>query len=144
MVVMTWSILNGGTDYYNFREKQQKRTESYWKLEDQQRRLRQTLSAQYATLDATKSRIAAGYKEWASTYSAAHAMSQRMLSCNQSLLDLLDALDRVQQAGARLINLHYVEIVSVAQISRLIGKFPDADQLATQASARLPGNRNGK
>lgn len=144
MMVVTWSVLNGSVDYYNLTEKQQKRTESFWKLEDQQRRLRQTLSAQYATLDATKSRIVEGYKEWNSTYRAARSMSQRMLSGNQSLLDLLDALDRVQQARARLVNLHNIEIVSVAQISRLIGNFPSLDQLAEQATARIPSNRNDK
>lgn len=144
MVVMTWSVLSGTVDYYNYQEKREKRTEAFWKLEDQERRLRQTLSAQYATLEATRSRITAGYQEWTSTYQAARSMSQRMLSGNQSLLDLLDTLDRVQQARARLVNLHAVEISSTAQISRLIGKIPDVDQLAAQDMSRFSDRRNSR
>ncbi len=143
MVVMTWNVLNGSVDYYNLREKQDKRVESFYKLDDQQRRLRQGLSAQYATLDAAKARINAGYREWSATYFAARSMSQRMLSGNQSLLDLLDALDRVQQARARLISLHASEILSVAQIARLVGNFPDAETLAEKTARLGAGNQSG-
>lgn len=129
MLVMNWNVLNGTTDYYNIREKQERRTEFMWRLDDQQRRLKQSLAAQYATLDATRARLAAGYREWSSIYSAARSMSQRMLAGNQSLLDLLDVLDRVQQARARLISLHAQEILALAQISRLIGKLPDGSTL---------------
>ena len=129
MLVMNWNVLNGTTDYYNIREKQERRTEFMWRLDDQQRRLKQSLAAQYATLDATRARLAAGYREWSSIYSAARSMSQRMLAGNQSLLDLLDVLDRAQQARARLISLHAQEILALAQISRLIGKLPDGSTL---------------
>lgn len=143
MVVMNWNLLNGSTDYFNLREKQERRVEIAWRLDDQQRRLKQTLSAQYATLESTRARLAAGYREWGAIYSAARSMTQRMLSGNQSLLDLLDVLDRVQQARARLINLHAIEILSLAQISRLIGKLPAPGKAETSLQPALVGKPGG-
>jgi adhesin transport system outer membrane protein len=50
---------------------------------------------------------------------AAEAMSKRMLSGNQSLLDLLDVYDRYFQVRSRLISLHVLEMNTVAQLIRL-------------------------
>lgn len=51
-------------------------------------------------------------------------MSKRMLSGNQSLLDLLDVYDRRYQARARLVNLHTQEMGAVAQVVRLVRGLP--------------------
>ena len=45
-------------------------------------------------------------------------MSKRMLSGNQSLLDLLDVYDRLFRARSSLIELHVLEINTVAQLVR--------------------------
>jgi hypothetical protein len=54
-------------------------------------------------------------------------MSKRMLSGNQSLLDLLDVYDRYYQARVRLVNLHILEMSTVAQVVRLTKGLPGAD-----------------
>jgi len=79
----------------------------------------QTLSANYATLAATRERITSGYQELKSISTAAEAMSKRMLSGNQSLLDLLDVYDRFYQVRSRLVSLHVLEMSTVTQLVRL-------------------------
>ena len=120
MVVMNWSLFNGGGDLKYNEEKAARQEELKYRLDDQRRRVLQSLSAQYATLEATRLRINEGYRELASITSAAQAMSKRMLSGNQSLLDMLDVYDRFYQARLRLVNLHSQEIAAVAQIARLL------------------------
>jgi adhesin transport system outer membrane protein len=46
-------------------------------------------------------------------------MSKRMLSGNQSLLDLLDVYDRQYQVRSRLVSLHILELNTVTQLVRL-------------------------
>lgn len=120
MLVMNWSLFNGGGDIKYGEEKAARRNEIRYRLDDQRRRVLQTLSAQYATLESTRQRITAGYKELESISTAAKAMSSRMLSGNQSLLDMLDVYDRFFQARTRLVSLHVQEIGAVAQIARLL------------------------
>ncbi|HPV32166.1 MAG TPA: TolC family protein, partial [Methylotenera sp.] len=135
MVVMNWSLFNGGGDLKYNEEKAARYEELKYRVDDQRRRVLQSLSAQYATLEATRLRIDEGYRELASITSAAQAMSKRMLSGNQSLLDMLDVYDRFYQARLRLVNLHTQEIAAVAQIARLLQGPP---KTADAASATSP------
>ena len=105
-------------------ERAARHVELKYKLDDQRRRVAQSLSAQYATLQATRARLSTGYKELGAISSAAEAMSARMLSGNQSLLDLLDTYERHYQSRVRLVNLHIQEMNSVAQIVRLVQGVP--------------------
>lgn len=119
MVVMNWSLFNGGSDYRNRVERTARHKELQYRLDDQRRRLVQSLSANYATLEATSERIASGYQELKSISTAAEAMSKRMLSGNQSLLDLLDVYERFYQVRSRLVSLHILELSTVTQLVRL-------------------------
>jgi len=119
MMVLNWSLFNGGSDYKYKIERTARYTELKYRLDDQRRRIVQTLSANYATLATTRERLNAGYRELKSMSTAAEAMSKRMLSGNQSLLDLLDVYDRYYQARVRLVNLHVLEMSTVTQIVRL-------------------------
>ncbi|HEY6874653.1 MAG TPA: TolC family protein [Geobacteraceae bacterium] len=119
MAVLDWNLFNGGGDYKAIAERNARQQELRYHLDDQRRRIVQALSANYATLAATTERIASGYKELKSISTAAEAMSKRMLSGNQSLLDLLDVYDRFYQARSRLVTLHVQEMSTVAQLIRL-------------------------
>lgn len=130
MLVMNWSLFNGGSDLKFNDEKAARRTELKYRLDDQRRRVLQSLSAQYATLEATRARIAAGYHELESISTAASAMSKRMVSGNQSLLDMLDVYDRFYQARTRLVALHVQEMGAVAQIARLVQGVPAQENVA--------------
>jgi adhesin transport system outer membrane protein len=124
MAVLNWSLFNGGGDYKIQVERTARHKELQYRLDDQRRRVVQTLSANYATLATTRERISSGYKELASISTAAEAMSKRMLSGNQSLLDLLDVYDRFYQVRSRLVTLHILEISSVAQLVRFTRGIP--------------------
>jgi outer membrane protein, adhesin transport system len=125
MMVMNWSVLNGGSDWKLKDEKQARYMELTYRLDDQQRRVIQALSAQYATLESTRERLAGGYKELDSISSAAKSMSARMVSGNQSLLDMLDVYDRYYQARTRLVSLHIQEMTATSQIARLVQGNPN-------------------
>lgn len=125
MMVLNWNLLSGGGDYQNHLERSSRHQELLYRLDDQRRRVVQTLSANYATLATTSARIASGYQELNSISTAAEAMSKRMLSGNQSLLDLLDVYDRHYQVRSRLVNLHILEMNTVAQLIRLTRGAPD-------------------
>ncbi len=131
MVVMNWSIFNGGSDIKLGNEKAARASEISYRLDDQRRRVLQSLTAQYATLEATRQRITAGYRELESISTAARAMSNRMVSGNQSLLDMLDVYDRFYQARTRLVALHVQEMGAVAQIARLVQGAPSAEGVAS-------------
>lgn len=125
MLVMNWAMFNGGSDLKLGDEKAARYEELKYRLDDQRRRVLQNLTAQYATLEATRDRIVAGYRELESISAAAKAMSKRMVSGNQSLLDMLDVYDRFYQARTRLVTLHTQEMVAVAQIARLVQGTPN-------------------
>ena len=133
MMVMNWSVLNGGSDWKLNDEKEARYMELTYRLDDQQRRVIQSLSAQYATLEATRERLAGGYKELDSISSAAKSMSARMVSGNQSLLDMLDVYDRYYQARTRLVTLHIQEMTAISQIARLVQGNPST-QIASNQS----------
>lgn len=139
MLVMNWSLFNGGSDFKFNEEKSARRTELKYRLDDQRRRVMQSLSAQYATLEATQARIVAGYHELESISTAAEAMSKRMVSGNQSLLDMLDVYDRFYQARTRLVALHVQEMTAVAQIARLVQGVPTGEIVAGAAAPVADG-----
>jgi len=119
MIVLNWSLFSGGSDYNYYAERTARHRELQYRLDDQRRRVVQALSANYATLATTRERIISGYQELKSISTAAEAMSKRMLSGNQSLLDLLDVYDRFYQVRSRLVSLHTLEMSTVTQLVRL-------------------------
>lgn len=128
MLVMNWNLFNGGKDYREHDERTARHNEFRYLLDDQRRRVIQALSANYAALATTSARIDSGYLELKSISIAAEAMSKRMLSGNQSLLDLLDVLTQSFQVRSRLVNLHIQEMNTVAQLVRLTRGTPFDDQ----------------
>jgi len=124
MLVLNWNLFSGGSDYYAHHERAVQRTELEHRLDDQRRRIIQSLSANYALLATTRERIATGYRVLESTSTAADAMSKRMLSGNQSLLDLLDVYNSYYQARTGLVNLHAQEMNTVSQLIRLTSGVP--------------------
>lgn len=134
MFVLNWNLFSGGGDYRYHNERSARYTELKYRLDDQRRRIVQGLSASYATLATTRERINSGYSELKSISTAAEAMSKRMLSGNQSLLDLLDVYDRHYQVRVRLVNLHILEMNTVAQVVRLVKGIPSEETEAAATS----------
>ncbi len=139
MLVFSWDLFSGGADLHYGKERAARHLELKYRLDDQRRRVAQSLSANFATLRTTRERLNSGYSELASIASAAEAMSKRMLSGNQSLLDLMDTYERHYQARVRLVNLHVLEMASVAQIIRQTFGVPGAlKDKPVRASHNMP------
>jgi adhesin transport system outer membrane protein len=124
MLVLNWSLFSGGSDYNYNVERTARHKELQYRLDEQRRRVVQALSANYATLATTRERITSGYKELKSISTAAEAMSKRMLTGNQSLLDLLDVYNQFYQVRSRLLSLHILEMNTVTQLVRLLQGTP--------------------
>lgn len=141
MLVLSWTPLNGGRDYYAYRERTARREELRYRLDGERRRIVQALSANYALLETTRARIDTGYQEMRSISLAVAAMSKRMLSGNQSLLDLLDVYDRHYRVRSRLVDLHALELRTAAQLVRLTHGAPWLDVSGVPAaSAEVPSS----
>jgi adhesin transport system outer membrane protein len=134
MAVLNWNLFSGGSDYQSHLERAARHKELQYRLDDQVRRVVQALSAHYATLATTRERLTSGYQELNSISIAAEAMSKRMLSGNQSLLDLLDVRDRLYSVRSRLVSLHVLEMSTVAQLLRLTLGTPT---VASDANGKL-------
>lgn len=143
MVVFSWNLLSGGTDYHFNRERVARQEEVRWRVDDQQRKLIQGLSAHYAQLDSSRARLAAGYKELSALTEASTAMSQRMLAGNTSLLDLLDVVERLYQVRVRLVNLHAQELTAGSQIGRILGQ-PSVPALPAETDAHARPAEKGE
>ena len=137
MLVLNWTLFNGGGDYHSHEERSARHKELLYRLDDQRRRVVQTLLANYSTLATTRERVASGYQELEAISTAAEAMSKRMLSGNQSLLDLLDVYDRFYQVRSRLVSLHILEMSTVTQLVRLTLGTPGALPKVTPAKDSL-------
>lgn len=124
MLVLNWSLFNGGGDYNYAVERAARHKELEYRLDEQRRRVVQALSDNYATLATTRERISTGYRELKSISTAADAMSKRMLSGNQSLLDLLDVYSQFYQVRSRLLTLHILEMSTITQLVRLLQGTP--------------------
>lgn len=129
MAVLNWNLFSGLSDYKGHTERTARHKELQYRLDDQRRRVVQSLSANYATLATTRERITSGYQELKSITTAADAMSKRMLSGNQSLLDMLDVYDRLYQVRSRLVGLHILEMSTAAQLVRLMQGTPGAGEV---------------
>ncbi len=129
-----FQIGNGFRD----KEREAKYREVQYRLDDQRRRTTQNLSTNYGVLANTKERLAVGYKELKSISIAAEAMSKRMLSGNQSLLDLLDVYDRYYQARVNLVKLHILEMTTVAQTVRYLQSYPSEAVLQSSKLKNKP------
>lgn len=119
MLVLNWNLFSGGGDLQYRVERTARHKELLYRLDDQRRSVVKALSVNYSALETTRERITSGYQEMESISTAAEAMSKRMLSGNQSLLDLLDVYDRFFQARSRLVSLHILEMNTVALLVRL-------------------------
>lgn len=140
MVVFNMNLYAGHADFYLIKEKEARRDELRWRADDLRRRLSQDIATQYATLESTRLRLVSGYKEWTAIASAARSVSERMLSGNQSLMDVMDVVDRTYQARSKLVNLHIQEIAAMARIQHLLGQ-TNAEAVAKDAVVSPPAGK---
>ena len=137
MVVMTWSLLNGTADYYQSRAALAREQEKQARAEDVQRKLRQQFDATYASLDAVADRIKALREEVAANASVFEAFRSQLGVGNRSLLDVLDACQRLHQSRLDVASLMTGELQNHLKVAHLTGRLQPKPSAPAKAGLRL-------
>ncbi|OYU82690.1 MAG: hypothetical protein CFE45_27060, partial [Burkholderiales bacterium PBB5] len=90
MLVINWSLLNGGTDLAQGRAAAARMREKQWQADDLERKLEQDLEATYASLDSVAERYTALREELVANRSVVEAFKAQLVGGNRPLLDMLD------------------------------------------------------
>lgn len=122
MVVVNWSLLNGSADYYQGRAAQARQLEKLARAGDVQRKLRQQFDGAYASLDAVAERIGALREEVSANTSVVDAFRSQLGVGNRSLLDVLDACQRLHQSRLDVASLMMSELQSHLKVAHLTGQ----------------------
>jgi adhesin transport system outer membrane protein len=125
MVVVNWSLLNGSADYYQSRAAQARQQEKLARASDVQRKLRQQFDGAYASLDAIAERIGALREEVGANTSVVEAFRSQLGVGNRSLLDVLDACQRLHQSRLDVAGLMMSELQNHLKVAHLTGRLAD-------------------
>jgi outer membrane protein TolC len=121
-LVLNWALMDGGTDRAQESAALARQKEKILRLEDAERKLQQELDASYATLDAVGERYAAVKDELKANMTVVEAFQAQMVGGNRSLLDVLDAYQRLHQNKLDLTSLVIGEVQSQVKVAHLTGR----------------------
>ena len=126
MVVINWSLLNGGTDLAQGRAAAARMREKQWQADDLERKLQQDLEATYASLDSVTERYTALREELVANRSVVEAFKAQLVGGNRPLLDVLDAYQRLHQSRIDLAQLVLGEVNNHAKVAHITGRLASA------------------
>ncbi|MEY3201208.1 MAG: hypothetical protein RIR70_758 [Pseudomonadota bacterium] len=109
MVIMNWNIFAGGGDYYQVRAAAEKYNEAMFRLLDTRRDLEEKLHANFESLSSTAKRVEEIAKEVESNQKVVASFTEQMFAANRSLLDVLDAHQRLYQSRLDYMRLLIAE-----------------------------------
>ena len=124
MLMATWSLLNGGTDYAQAKSATYRSRSLGLQRASSLRKLGQEIDASYATLDAMQDRFAAVSEEMASNVTVVDAFRAQLVGGTRQLLDVLDAYQRLHQSRLDLAQLAISEVQNHIKVAHLIGLLP--------------------
>jgi outer membrane protein TolC len=126
MLVVNWSLLNGGTDLAQGRAAAARMREKQWQADDLERKLAQDLEATYASLDSVAERYTALREELVANRSVVAAFQAQLVGGNRPLLDVLDAYQRLHQSRIDLAQLVLGEVSNHAKVAHITGRLANA------------------
>jgi TolC family type I secretion outer membrane protein len=126
MLVVNWSLLNGGTDLAQGRAAAARKREKELLADDLERKLEQDLEASYASLDAVADRYSALREELLANRSVVSAFQAQLVGGNRPLLDVLDAYQRLHQSRLDLAQLVLGEVGNHAKVAHITGRLARA------------------
>lgn len=126
MLVVNWSLLNGGTDLAQGRAAAARKREKELLADDLERKLEQDLEASYASLDAVADRYSALREELLANQSVVSAFQAQLVGGNRPLLDVLDAYQRLHQSRLDLAQLVLGEVGNHAKVAHITGRLARA------------------
>lgn len=121
MLVLTVPLANGGTDYAQWRAITAQREEKTARALGVERKLLQELDTAYANLDSVNERYASVREELDADRAVVNAFQAQLTAANRSLLDVLDAYQRLYQTQLDLTTLVVGETQNHLKVAHLTG-----------------------
>ena len=121
MVVLNVPLANGGTDLSQVRAATSRRNELQAKASNVERKLTLELETAYANLEAAAQRFNAVREELDANAKVVAAFRAQMLGSNRSLLEVLDAFQRLHQSRLDLTQSLVSEAQSQLRVAHLTG-----------------------
>ena len=125
MFVLSWNLLDGGTDMMQSRALESKRMEYEFRAKDIERKLEESLQTNFNALHAVGARIAGVRKEMESNDIVLSAFNEQLFAANRSLLDILDAYQRQYNSRTELMRLMVSEATASLQVLRNMGQLQE-------------------
>jgi TolC family type I secretion outer membrane protein len=132
MLVVNWSLLNGGSDLAQQRAALARQQEKKLRAEDTERKLDQELDAAYVALDAVGERFAALREELAANRAVVTAFKAQLVGGNRPLLDVLDAYQRLHQTRLDVVQVAIGETQNHVKVAHLTGRLAAARAASAQ------------
>ena len=126
MLVLNWSMLNGGTDLAQERAASARTREKQLRANDVRRKLWQELDTAYTNLDAVAERQDSLREELTANRAVVDAFRAQLVGGNRPLLDVLDALQRLHQSRLDLVQLALGEVQNQVKVAHLTGRLAAA------------------
>lgn len=126
MVVMSMSLYASGADDLEMKASAQKRSALHSRIQHAERVLRQDLDVAYSAIDAIHQRLAPAARELEANARVAKTYDEQLLLGGRSLLDLLDAYQRLYEARLGTLQLVILDAQQKYNVVRLLGRI---DQL---------------
>lgn len=121
MVVVSLPLANGGADLAQVRASTSRRSELQAKASNVERKVSLELETAYANLEASGQRYSAVREELESNAKVVAAFRAQMLGSNRSLLEVLDAFQRLHQSRLDLTQSLVSEAQSQLRVAHLTG-----------------------
>lgn len=153
VLTMNWAFSLGGKEIYGAQEAKAELRNREARYQEESRRLEQMLEADFALLQSATQRITTGQAEQRAAEAVVAAVREQLQSGRiGSLLDALDAFDRLFAARNRQVQALSQQMVAQAQLLRLIGMLsqmaipavlPSGDVQQLDASSGQLSTQNG-
>jgi outer membrane protein TolC len=122
MVIMTLPIFTGGGDLATYRALAAKQAEQEFLVGHAERRLRFELENAFSVLDSIAPRLDSTLVELSANRKVVSAYREQLFAANRSLLDVLDAYQRLYQSKNDLVALLVAEAQTKLRVAHVTGR----------------------
>jgi len=141
LVVMNWTFSLGGKEYFAGKEAAADLIELQNKLAQSEQRITQSIDTDFALLQASTLRINLGQQEQASALRVTEAVREQLKAGRiPSILEVLDASDRLYQARNKLTQSLGQQMLAQAQLLRHMGQLTSIREQARVLVQAVPSS----
>jgi outer membrane protein TolC len=138
LLVMTWNFSLGGKEYYSAQQAQAELTNRQARIDEETQRALQSADADFALLQSATLRLQSAQSEKEAATRVVNAVQEQLRTGRMgSLLDALDASERLFAARQRVLQTLAQQMQAQAQLARRLGALSPMQKQA-QVSLELP------